>query len=244
MYARLAPRLAVAALILAGSRTLSSQTPPRSMPVGDHEFVVRGFYQGQEMDSWASEFSVKDTTFGSEPGVRAAYRSRQSDTGWLYSYSAAWSRVSPVMRTEWVMRGQSRGSCTVVLEHGELTAKLGDGTVPIAVRVMDNAVPDFAIGAYLAGRAFAAGDTVTLTMFRCRPQSGAAAIESWPVVASVRTGEEARGGIGQPEPVWIVEGDNSYNFVAVIAKSDRMLLRSVTPQGSVGYSTDRYVRTR
>ena len=244
MSARIARWIAVVGMMVAGSHWVSAQTPPRSMPVGHHEFAVRGFYQGQEMDPWTAEYSVADTAFGSEPGVRAVYESRQSNAGWLYSYSAAWSRVSPIVHAEWLMRGQSQGSCNAVVEPGEITAKLGDGTVAAAVRVTGYAVPDFAIGAYLAARALSVGDTITLTMFRCKPLSGTAAIESWPVVATVRSGEEARGGIGQPEPVWIIEGDRSYNFVAVIGKSDRMLLRNVTPQGSVGYSTDTYVRTR
>jgi hypothetical protein len=244
MLAAFAPRLGLAVLFLAGSHALSSQAAPHTMPAGRHEYVVRGFFQGDEMEPWASELSVADTTIGGERGVRALYRSRQTDAGWLYTFSAAWSRQSPVVRAEWINGGQMPGRCSVAMEHGELTGRLDDGTVPAPVRVADYAVTDFAIGAYLAARPLAARDTIRLTMFRCLPVRGVDAIESQPIVSVVRDGEESRGGMGQPEPVWIVEGDKTYPFVAVIAKRDRLLLRSVTPQGSVGYSTESYVRTR
>jgi hypothetical protein len=157
MSARLAARIAVATLIVVALHSLSAQVPPPSMPAGNHQYTVRGFFQGEEMDAWTSEFVAGDTAFGSEPGVRIVYRSHQSGGGYLYSYSAAWSRISPIMRVEWINSGQMSVSCSLVLEHGELRGKLDNGSSVAAARVGSDAVPDFAIGAHLASRTLAAG---------------------------------------------------------------------------------------
>jgi hypothetical protein len=237
-------RVVVAVVLTLAVAPLSSQLHTPSIPAGRHEYHVRGFFEGMEMEPWESELSVVDTILGAEAALRAQYKSRRSKVDYLFVYSSTWSRVSPALKAEWVNMGRETNSCSVMLERGELTGKLGDGTVPTAVRVQGVAVPDFAIGAYLASRPLTAGDTARFTMFRCLPRDGRSAIQSQSVTGVVRDGAEARAGAAGPEPVWIVSGDASYPFVAVIAKKDRMLLRSVTLQGSVGYSTDGYARTR
>ena len=245
MRARLETRLVAVTMILAAAHSLAAQSPPVSMPAGSHVYNVRGFYQGDEMDPWTSELFVGDTTFGNDRGVRTVYQSRESGGSYQYSSSASWSVLAPVLRAEWINGGQpSNSSCSLLLERGALTGKLGDGSSVASARVAGAAVPDFAIGAFLASRTLAAGDTIKLTMLRCHPERGGSAGESQQIVGVVKGGEEKRGFADHAEPVWIVEGDKNYSFVAVIAKSDHMLLRSVTPQGSVGYSVDSYVRTR
>ncbi len=244
MHCRFAPRIAVACLVLAASQPLVSQPSSPALPPGTHEYLVRGWYQDIAMEPWSSTLSARDTTVDGATGTRATYRARQSGDGWLYTYTALWSSVSPSVRATWVMAGHAQGTCHVVADKGELTGTLDDGTIPTPVRATGTMVPDFAIGAYLAGRTLTAGDTILLTLFRCMPLNGRSAIEAWPVVGVVSTGAETRGAAGQPEPAWIVDAGKDRGFTVVLAVRDRMLLRLETPQGPTGLMTEAYARTR
>lgn len=244
MHVRFASLVATTLLAISSAGPLCSQPLSQRLPPGTHEYLVRGWYQDIAMEPWASTLSAADTTVASTPGWRVTYRARQAGDGFLYTYTAIWGPASTIMRATWVMAGHAQGTCNVVEDSGELTGTLDDGTIPTPVRVTGSLVPDFAIGAYLASRPLAVGDSIPLTLFRCMPLNGRAAIEAWPVVGVVGRGEEARGSEGTPEPAWIVDAGKDKGFVAVIAMSDRMLLRLETPQGPTGLMTERLLRTK
>ena len=48
-------------------------------PHGAHEYGVRGFYDGGEMDPWTASLTVPDSTIGDRAAVRAVYSSRFED---------------------------------------------------------------------------------------------------------------------------------------------------------------------
>ena len=130
------------------------------------------------MEPWASTLSASDTTVERAPGMRVTYNTRQAGDGFLYTYTAVWSPATDIVHATWVMAGHAQGTCNVTANKGELTGTLDDGIIPTPVRAAGSMVPDFAIGAYLAGRPPAAGDSIPLTLFRCMPLNGRSAIEA------------------------------------------------------------------
>ena len=209
-----------------------------SVPAGQHHYVVTGSMNGDAMDPWTSRLSVSDTTRDNQSLVNIHYDSRESPSGFLYAYSAAMNVDATRVRAEWIGNGHVPSTCALQLERGNITGRVNESVVPTPKSVTGSAVPDFAIGAYLSTRPLAAGDTIRFTMFRCLAHRGLGAIDIVPAVGTLVDSVATRAASSASEPVWSVSGSASYPFAAVIAKRDRMVLRTRTPQGTVGYSTD------
>ena len=176
---------------------------------------------------------------------RFVYSSRPTDDGYRFVYSALWRGDGRLARAEWKNRGRMPGSCVVKVDGERVGGELGDGTritVGSLASLTGAIVPDFALGAYLASRPLAAGDSVRLTVLRCDPHRGPEAIQFTAASGVVRDTTDAAAAGAAPVPALVVLGASDYAFRAVIARRDGVLLRTVTPQGSVGWSGDRLVR--
>src|SRR6185436_4917231 len=121
--------------------------------------------------------------------------------------------------------------------------KLDSGETPTPVDVTGQAIPDFAVGAALALKPLADGDTIRLTVFRCLPQWNAKAIVTKSLVAVVKSAEASRGAGQSSEPVWQIEGLEPYRMTVRVAKRDRQVLSFTIPEGSVGYQTQTFTKT-
>jgi hypothetical protein len=62
--------------------------------------------------------------------------------------------------------------------------------------------------------------------------------------ASVSEIEHKRNAHQQAEPAWLIKGGAAYPYELVVAQKDRMVLREVIPQGSVGLEIREYQATR
>lgn len=201
-----------------------------------NRYTVTGTMQGDAMDPWTSMLAVSDSSVNTRPAVSVRYDSRESPAGFLYRFSALLELSGTRGRVEWISNGRSHSTCTIEFESGTLAGRVDSSVTPRAVRVDGYAIPDFAIGAFFSTQKLAAGDAVRFTMFRCLAHRGESAIDAFVVTGTVTEASDVRG--GQLEPVWRITGSASYPFFVSIAKSDRAVLRMVTPQGSVGSSMD------
>src|SRR5437016_5682865 len=87
----------------AHGESLPGQSTARSLTRGVHEYQVRGFYEGQEMEPWSAELSVIDTTMDGDAALRALYKARPVAGTYLFTYSVVWKRDNPqVLRATWV----------------------------------------------------------------------------------------------------------------------------------------------
>lgn len=228
---------AVFVLALFAATPLAARGQDRAAPSPrHHRYIVTGTMQGEAMDPWTSALSVSDSAVNDTRVVSIHYDSRESPAGFLYRYSALLEWSGTRGRAEWIGAGRSHSTCVVDLASGALTGKVNGTSTPTPVHVAGPAIPDFAIAAFFSTQPLATGDTVRFTMFRCLAHRGDAAIDTVTTTAIVTDGTAERG--GQLEPVWTIAGTSPYAFVAAISKADRTVLRTVTPQGSVGYSTD------
>jgi hypothetical protein len=212
-------------------------------PLGLHEYRTRGFYDRSEMEPWAAALTVVDSTIGGHAGVRAEYRSRFENGHYLFVYAVSWLRAEPRRMTiSWRNNGQSVSDCRLATDSGRLTGTVsGVGKIaPIAFA--HDVVPDFALGAYFATRPLQDGDSARITVVRCLPGSEGDPVRTLDITVTTRKSTESRGG-ATAQAAWLVEGSEAYPFKAWIASDDRMVLKTVSPQGSVGRSEDTYVVT-
>jgi hypothetical protein len=105
------------------------------------------------------------------------------------------------------------------------------------------AVPDFALASVLATRSLATNDSIKLHVFRCSPGADSPLVVH-DLNAVVRSGTLARSVHDQPEAVWMISGAASFPYSAIIAKSDRQVLKVIIPQGSAGEMIEVYTGTR
>lgn len=228
----------VVAALLSASVAQAQLTPVR-YPAGHHELAVRGWFHGEEMEPWEAEYSVGDTVVDGKPARRATYNSRRVGDTWAYRFVASWTPNGEVT-ARWVNGRPQPSTCDLRAAAGSIEGKTSSGGMP-SVSYSGSAIPDFALGAYISTLALEDGATVKLTVFRCLPGTGNNVV-THQFSGTVRTGK-ARRGWGDWEPAWIVDGTKDYPARVTIAKSDRLVLHTITVQGSVGRSEDSFVGT-
>jgi hypothetical protein len=234
-------KLSVIIASLAVSSITQAQLTPTTnrFPAGKHELAVRGWFQGEEMEPWDAEYSVADTLMNGRPALRVTYNSRRTGDRWNYQFVASWTSKGEV-DARWVNARPQPNSCDLTAANGRITGQTSSGSV-MPVPFTGSAIPDFALGAYVATLPLDEGAVVKLVVFRCT--SGAAnQVMMHNFTGTVRSGQ-ARRGWGDWEPAWIVEGSKDYPSRITIAKSDRVVLHTRTVQGNVGHSEDSYVGT-
>jgi hypothetical protein len=196
---------------------------------GTHRYGVRGFFQGDEMEPWEAELSIRDTITGVQRAYSATYRSRFVNGAWQHTYSFLWRDTVP-LGASWINNGRrAQNECAVSFDAGKATAVAGGKTVGEGAV----GIPDFALGAYLSSRPLRAGDTLTIPVIRCLPD-GPTPFTSRRVTAMVSVDSTA--GV----PVWVVTGAADYPFVATIGRDQRRILSFKLPQGTVGHQIDAY----
>ena len=228
----------VTAALLCASVAQAQLTPVR-YPAGHHELAVRGWFQGEEMEPWEAEYSIGDTLVDGKPALRATYNSRRLGDKWVYHYVATWTPRGDVT-ARWVNGRPEPNSCDLSAAAGRISGKTSSGGAPSA-SFTGTAIPDFALGAYVSTLSLDDGATVQLTVFRCLAGAQNSVVMNQ-FNGTVRSGK-ARRGWGDWEPAWIVEGSKEYPARITIAKSDRLVLHTITIQGSVGRSEDSFVGT-
>jgi hypothetical protein len=201
---------------------------------GTHRYGVRGFFQGDEMEPWEAELSIRDTIAGVQRAYSATYRSRFVDGAWQHTYSFLWRDTVP-LGALWINNGRrAKNECAVSFAAGKATAVAAGKTIGEGA----GGVPDFALGAYLASRTLRAGDTLAIPVIRCLPD-GPTPFSSRGVTATVSV-DSTTGVDGVRVPAWVVTGAAEYPFVATIGRDQRRVLSFKLPQGTVGHQLDTY----
>ena len=194
---------------------------------GTHRYGVRGFFQGDEMEPWEAELSVRDTIAGVQRAYAATYRSRFVDGAWQHTYSFLWRDTVP-LGASWINNGRrAKNECTVSFDAGKATAVAAGKTIGEAAA----GVPDFALGAYLSSRTLHAGETLTIPVIRCLPD-GPTPFASRRVMATV-SADSTPAVDGARVPVWVVTGAAEYPFVVTIGRGQRRVMSFRLPQGTV-----------
>jgi hypothetical protein len=201
---------------------------------GTHRYGVRGFFQGDEMEPWDAELSIRDTIAGVQRAYSATYRSRFVNGAWQHTYSFLWRDTVP-LGASWVNDGRrAKNECAVSFAAGKATAVADGKTIGEGAP----GVPDFALGAYLSSRTLRAGETLSIPVIRCLPD-GPAPFTSRRVTATVAV-DSTLAVDGARVPVWVVTGAAEYPFVATIGGDQRRVLSFKLPQGTVGHQLDTY----
>ena len=224
--------VALCALSLAGS----AQQPPARAVSGTALYVVRGFAFGDEMPPWDAELAVADTTVGGKPALRARYDSRKNGDRFLFSHSATWQQDGGPVTLEWRNGGRVASECTLTQSGRRIAGTMDGKAIGTDLGDARIAMADFALGAWLAQRALVEGDTVRVWVVRCGAQF-ANNIEVRDTRLVVRSATAARGA-GAEEPAWLAEEVGGAGMKVWVARSDRRVLRTHTPQGTVGHSLD------
>lgn len=208
-----------------------------------NQYAVRGIFEGTELDPWQSQLTIADTVILSMPAYRATHESRRDGNRFLFTATATWRRegsASTVMY--WSNGGRAPSTCFLEQHGAQLKGVIAGQPIERALADARDAIPDFALGAYLAMRAFGAGDTVKVSVVRCLP-GAITQLEARDVPLIIHSDTATRGG-GAPEEAWFIDSAGLYDIKVWIAKSDRTVLRVELPQGQMGHSIETIVRSQ
>jgi hypothetical protein len=212
-----------------------------------HDLRVRGWYEDFEMEPWLADYSLKDTTVDGRRATRLRFNSRrdESGSGWLFRFTAAWTADSAhIVHAFWENDGRTKSGCELKAQRGEMTGRMSSRPQLAPLRVEGLLTPDFALGPYVASRTLAERDTVRISVFSCLPDLSGGTVQVQKFTAVVKAAMATRGANTTPEPVWELTGDAGYPAVVIVAKSDRVVLRVKTPQGTVGFTETVYSGSR
>jgi hypothetical protein len=227
--------IVAALLVVARAGHAQDSKPPR----GIHNYQVQGFYEGEAMEPWVAQTTVRDTTVSKAAALSITYHTRLGPSGWVYGYSAIIPASGAQVFSKWISNGRMPSTCTAVRTSDRIVADMEALGKATSRPLQHLAVPDFALATVLAARSLSHRDSIVLHVFRCSPGA------DHPIVvhdlnATVSTGTHARSAGAQPEAVWLINGDASFPYKAIIAKSDGQVLKVTMPQGSVGEMIEVY----
>jgi hypothetical protein len=218
-------------LIITPALQLSAQTT--KIARGAHTYEVRGTGQGAIMEPWLVQVTVRDTLIGNKPSVLMHVGSRLAGDAWRFNWWMTFNDVPPQeMHTRYAGRSRmAESSCNSrtadkmieVLDHGS-SLRVGPFDAPI--------VAEHAVSHVLSGMQLEENRKLELRVYRCEDAHASEPVRTWNLQAVVTTGEHVRTAAAPLEKVWIVKGDANYPYIAMIAQSDRMVLRFEIPQGS------------
>lgn len=225
-------------LWLFAANALAQQVTPA---IGVHSYAVHGIYEGEPMPDWTAEAALRDTVVQGGTGVHLAFRTRFDGSGWRYRFSAMWT-PQDLRRITATWDGDTRdGSrrCDVTVAADSIIA---NGQRQVISGAPGPIVPEFAVGYVVSTMPLVVGDSLSLRSVRCALSSYALMI--FDLRASVSEIEHKRNAHQQAEPAWLIKGGAAYPYELVVAQKDRMVLREVIPQGSVGLEIREYQATR
>jgi hypothetical protein len=231
-------------LTLSLSPTLAAHAHAQQ-PTAAHTYIVQGVYQGQEMAPWDARREVKDTTANGQPAVAIAHYSRADGAGVpRYVSTAVLTKDLRVLHSSWVGNGAEPGTCRVDVAGQKGTLVIGDGSAA-SVDMGERAMPDFALPIAIASSNLRDGATIRFRIYRCSwSDNSPSPILFLDFAGTVSSETMQRAGSTSPEPVWVVTGAPSFPYKAWIAKSDRVVLRTVAPQGADGEMIETFSGSR
>lgn len=233
-------------LYLSLSLSLSPSLAAHAQQPGlSHTYIVQGIYQGQEMAPWDARREVKDTTANGQPAVAIAHYSRTDGAGVpRYVSTAVLTKDMRVLHSSWVGNGAEPGACRVDVAGAKGSLVIGDGSAA-SVDMGERPMPDFALPVAIASSSLRDGETIRFRIYRCSwSDNSPSPIMFQDFAGSVSSESMQRAGSTSPEPVWVVTGSPSFPYKAWIAKSDRVVLRTVVPQGADGEMIETYSGSR
>ncbi|HEX6695065.1 MAG TPA: hypothetical protein VF035_10240 [Longimicrobiales bacterium] len=200
---------------------------------------------GQEMAPWDSRREVKDTTANGQPAVAIAQYSRTDGAGVpRYVSTAILTKDMHVLRSSWVGNGAEPGACRVDVAGQNGSLVIGDGSAA-SVDMGERPMPDFALPVALASSSLRDGETIRFRIYHCSwSDNSPSAIMFLDFAGTVSSGSMQRAGSTSPEPVWVVTGTPAFPYKAWIAKSDRVVLKTVVPQGADGEMIETFSGSR
>ena len=212
------------------------------VPVGVHDYVVHGVYEGEEMPGWDAQSVIADSLIAGTHNVHMAFNSRRDGAQWKFSYSSLW-RTGGLGSFDAVWDGvtpDGPGSCSALVRGDTVTVngrrQVFESVVPAPL------VPEFALGPVIASLPLEAGAVLRLRPFRCSLSDGSLRLNS--LNASVSAAEHPRGNRSGAEPAWHIRGDAAFPYEVVVSRIDGLVLREVIPQGSVGIEVREYAGSR
>jgi hypothetical protein len=231
------------ALSIPSARTAHAQTD--RLARGSHSYITTGTGMGADMPPWESQMTVRDTAIDGRPAVRLHYGSRLNGNQWRFNTWSAFTSL-PDSDFETLYQGNSRAGereCRVRVADKTIAA-VGASTSVRSGPFDIPAVPEMMVAHVVSGLPLANDMKLQLRVFRCEDASYSDPIRMWQLNATVSSATHKRSATSAAEPVWIVAGDATYAYRAVIAKSDAMVLRFEVPQGTEGSMVMEYRNTR